>query len=38
MASPRILPALSATLSARFREALVSIENSLLKTFPITGE
>ncbi|OGS06987.1 MAG: hypothetical protein A3J70_07705 [Elusimicrobia bacterium RIFCSPHIGHO2_02_FULL_61_10] len=38
MASPRILPALSATLSAKFREALVSIESSLLKTFPITGE
>ena len=38
MASPRILPALSATLSARFREALVNIENSLLKTFPVTGE
>lgn len=38
MASPRILPALSTTLSAKFKEALAGIENSLLKTFPVTGE
>lgn len=38
MAAPRIMPALSATLSASFREALAGIEKSLLKSFPVTGE
>ncbi|MBI4352009.1 MAG: hypothetical protein HY550_11265 [Elusimicrobia bacterium] len=38
MASPRILPALSATLSASFRRSLLALENRLLETFPVTGE
>lgn len=37
LASPEIKPALSATLSEKFKEALRSIENGLLKTFPVTG-
>jgi len=38
MSSPQIKPVLSATLSAKFKEALTNIEGSLLKRFPITGE
>ena len=38
IASPAIRPALSYTLSAKFKEALADIENALLKRFPVTGE
>ncbi len=38
MASPVIRPALSDTLSEKFKQALVSIEDSLLKIFPVTGD
>lgn len=38
MSAPEIQPALSYTLSAKFKEALAGIEASLLKTFPVTGE
>jgi len=37
LAAPEIKPLLSATLSARFKEALAGIEKSLLKIFPVTG-
>ena len=37
LAAPEIKPLLSATLSARFKEALAGIESSLLKIFPVTG-
>ncbi len=35
---PEIKPLLSATLSAKFKEALAGIEAGLLKVFPVTGE
>ncbi len=38
MNAPEIRPVLSDTLSAKFKEALLGIEASLLKTFPVTGE
>ena len=38
MARPEIKPLLSATLSARFKEALNDIERGLLKLFPVTGD
>jgi hypothetical protein len=38
LAAPSIKPLLSYTLSAKFKEALAGIENSLLKIFPVTGE
>lgn len=38
MKAPEIKPLLSDTLSAKFKEALLGIEASLLKTFPVTGE
>ncbi len=38
MSSPGIKPVLSATLSAKFKEALAGIENDLLKVFPVTGD
>ncbi|OGR62769.1 MAG: hypothetical protein A2X31_06560 [Elusimicrobia bacterium GWB2_63_22] len=36
--APEIKPLLSATLSAKFKEALAGIEAGLLKVFPVTGE
>lgn len=38
MKAPRLKPALSDTLSKKFKEAILNIETGLLKTFPITGE
>jgi hypothetical protein len=38
MSSPVIRPQLSDTLSAKFKEALVSLERGVLNTFPVTGE
>jgi hypothetical protein len=38
MKEPAISPALSDTLSAKFKEALSGMENGLLKVFPVTGE
>lgn len=38
MSAPELKPVLSATLSSKFKEALLGIEGSLLKTFPVTGE
>ncbi|OGR42892.1 MAG: hypothetical protein A2X35_09670 [Elusimicrobia bacterium GWA2_61_42] len=38
MGSPEIKPLLSATLSAKFKEALANLETGLLKIFPVTGE
>lgn len=38
MDRPEIKPLLSATLSARFKEALGEIERGLLKIFPVTGD
>ncbi|MDD5208379.1 MAG: hypothetical protein PHV36_03265 [Elusimicrobiales bacterium] len=38
MASPRLMPALSATLAGKLKEALANAENGLLKLFPVTGE
>lgn len=38
MAAPRLMPALSATLTAKLKEALAQAENGLLKIFPVTGE
>jgi hypothetical protein len=35
---PAISPALSDTLSAKFKESLAGMENGLLKIFPVTGE
>lgn len=38
MGSPQIKPVLSATLSAKFKESLMDLENTILKTFPVTGD
>jgi len=38
MAEPVIKPALSVTLSSKFKEALAGLEHSLLARFPVTGE
>jgi len=36
--NPELKPLLSATLSAKLKEALLAAENGLLKIFPVTGE
>lgn len=38
MDKPRIKPLLSTTLDAKFKAALLGLENSILKIFPVTGE
>lgn len=38
MKAPEIKPALSTTLSAKFKESLADLEKGLLKHFPVTGE
>jgi len=38
MKAPQLKPALSDTLSKKFKEAILNIETALLKTFPITGD
>jgi hypothetical protein len=38
MTAPEIRPALSDTLSGKFKEALSGMENALLRIFPVTGE
>jgi hypothetical protein len=36
--NPELKPLLSATLSSKLKEALLGVERSLLKVFPVTGE